>query len=427
MTAPTNSGKTGSGEGDEPSQGADPTEAKPAGTPVPPRGAAKKKPNRPSASRTTTTGRSAATSQSAATGRSGAASPSGTARSSGAAGRADTASSSGATGRADTASSSGAAGRAGAAGRPAAGRPAPRTSAAKTGSGGARASTNRRQADWQARRRRNMIYSGVAVGVIIVVVGVIIGIKATSNSGSGNKNSSVAGNTLGGHSSLPPQQAGVSALPPSGSKVLNVPISALADASKGTTVTLLTGGKGISKQPPLTANGKPEILYIGAEFCPYCAAERWPMVAALAKFGTFTNLGTTASSGTDVNPNTPTFSFYGSTYTSKYITFTPVETTTQDQSVALQSPTAAQVKLWKALDPGQTIPFINFGNKSFVTGATFTSSSMSNQTFDAVAAQVGNNSTAAGKGIDQAAGAMIKQICALTNNQPANVCSAIGS
>ena len=25
---------------------------------------------------------------------------------------------------------------------------------------------------------------------------------------------------------------------------------------------------------PLTMNGKPEILYIGAEFCPYCAAKR---------------------------------------------------------------------------------------------------------------------------------------------------------
>jgi hypothetical protein len=32
------------------------------------------------------------------------------------------------------------------------------------------------------------------------------------------------------------------------------------------------------------------MLYIGAEYCPYCAAERWPLVMALSKFGTFSNL-----------------------------------------------------------------------------------------------------------------------------------------
>src|SRR5579863_2688374 len=67
-------------------------------------------------------------------------------------------------------------------------------------------------------------------------------------------------------------------------------------------------------QAPLTFDGKPEMLYYGAEYCPYCAAERWAMVAALARFGTFSNLGTTASSSSDVFPNTRTFTFYKSSY-----------------------------------------------------------------------------------------------------------------
>src|SRR5438552_15983758 len=29
------------------------------------------------------------------------------------------------------------------------------------------------------------------------------------------------------------------------------------------------------EEPPLTADGKPLVLYVGAEYCPYCASERW--------------------------------------------------------------------------------------------------------------------------------------------------------
>ena len=38
----------------------------------------------------------------------------------------------------------------------------------------------------------------------------------------------------------------------------------------------------------MTINGKsPAMLYYGAEYCPYCAAERWAMAAALSRFGTW--------------------------------------------------------------------------------------------------------------------------------------------
>ena len=79
----------------------------------------------------------------------------------------------------------------------------------------------------------------------------------------------------------------------------------------------------LSGQPPLTINGKsPAILYYGAEYCPYCAAERWAMTAALSRFGTWSNLKITASSHTDVDAETNTFSFHGASFTSPYITFT---------------------------------------------------------------------------------------------------------
>jgi len=40
----------------------------------------------------------------------------------------------------------------------------------------------------------------------------------------------------------------------------------------------------------LTADGKPLVLYVGEESCPYCAAERWSLILALSKFGNFTGL-----------------------------------------------------------------------------------------------------------------------------------------
>src|ERR1039457_5246804 len=39
--------------------------------------------------------------------------------------------------------------------------------------------------------------------------------------------------------------------------------------------------------------GKPEVFYYGAEWCPLCAGERWSIVVALSRFGTFHNLGET--------------------------------------------------------------------------------------------------------------------------------------
>ena len=63
---------------------------------------------------------------------------------------------------------------------------------------------------------------------------------------------------------------------------------------------------------PLTLNGKtPAMLYYGAEYCPFCAAERWAMTAALSRFGTWSGLKITASSHTDSTPATNTFSYHG--------------------------------------------------------------------------------------------------------------------
>jgi len=111
-------------------------------------------------------------------------------------------------------------------------------------------------------------------------------------------------------------------------------------------------------------NGKPEVVYVGGEFCPYCAAERWALTAALGRFGTFTGLNLIHSSPTDVYPSTPTLSFHGSGYTSKYVAFTPVEWfgEADDASspfghVVLQNPTPQEAALFNKY-AGGSIPFV---------------------------------------------------------------------
>ncbi|HUY70487.1 MAG TPA: DUF929 family protein [Candidatus Baltobacteraceae bacterium] len=118
---------------------------------------------------------------------------------------------------------------------------------------------------------------------------------------------------------------------------------------------------------PLVINGKPGISYIGAEYCPYCAETRWGMILALMRFGNFTGLKYMSSTSTDVYPNTATFSFINSTYSSSYIAFSSVEIQDRNGS-SLQSPTNLENLLGSSFSTGG-IPFIDFFNKSVQDGA----------------------------------------------------------
>ncbi len=66
-------------------------------------------------------------------------------------------------------------------------------------------------------------------------------------------------------------------------KLQSVPVSTLAAAPTSGVITTPQSVNGSS----LVTDGKPEMLFIGAEYCPHSAAERWPLYIALSKFGTF--------------------------------------------------------------------------------------------------------------------------------------------
>jgi hypothetical protein len=260
-----------------------------------------------------------------------------------------------------------------------------------------------------------------SAGAVIVVVVVII---AVSLSGGGTKPKTSAG-LVSGEYDIPANLV---------AKVEGVPVKTLVSAAlKGKSYALPPQALPANNKV-LTLGGKPEVLYIGAEYCPFCAAERWAMVMALSKFGTFSGLHGTSSSSTDTNPSTPTFAFYRSTFTSKYLSFVPVETMTNVYGTTLQNPTSEQNALLAKWDVAPyttqsgSIPFVYLGGKYILVGAQYGPSSgspLSGMQFTNAVNYLTSGKNAMSKGAEAAAGYLVGDICALTHGQPAAVCSQV--
>ena len=214
------------------------------------------------------------------------------------------------------------------------------------------------------------------------------------------------------------------------------PASVVHDVSTVPAATFNTIGavKGIGGMSriggtPLEQGGKPVVLYIGAEYCPFCAAERWPLVAALSRFGTFTHLGATHSATNDVYPNTPTFSFKNATYASKYLALQTVELygnrPVNGKYPPLQRPTAQQNALIQKHDPKGTIPFIYLGNY-LQLDASYNPQILAGMSMQQVAHAMRDTNTDQSIAILGTANQITAALCAQTGGQPGNVCSTPG-
>jgi hypothetical protein len=188
--------------------------------------------------------------------------------------------------------------------------------------------------------------------------------------------------------------------------------------------TATGGSSGNPKVPILRdSSGKPIFLYVGAEYCPFCAAERWPMIIALSRFGTFSNLHIISSASDDSYPNTPTFTFYKSTYTSPYIDFQPVEV--QDRSRnPLETMTSAQSVAFNKYNSSQSFPFMDLGNQYIAVGASYQNTVLTDQDWQSIAQLLNNPNSPVTGSIVGTANYLTAAICQITGNKPANVCTA---
>ena len=178
--------------------------------------------------------------------------------------------------------------------------------------------------------------------------------------------------------------------------------------------------------PALQANGKPRIVYLGAEYCPCCGAERWAMVIALSRFGSFSKISLSHSASADVFPDTQTFSFHGSRYTSDLISFTGLESESNQPKDGAYAPLDSippdLLKLATDSAAG-AIPFVDFGGKYVLSGATYDPGVLQGKTADQIATELSDPSSEVAKGAVGSANVLTAAICAATDQKPAQVCA----
>lgn len=201
--------------------------------------------------------------------------------------------------------------------------------------------------------------------------------------------------------------------------------------------TTLTAPAVIAGQAPLAAHGKPEVLFVGAEFCPFCAAERWPLVVALARFGTFTELHDSSSAAQTVFAGTPTFTFDEVGYSSRYVTLTGVElfsdTTGPDGAftrLARLTPAQAAVVARYAPRAGGvsagTAPFVDVAGQLVAVTSGFSPALLAGQSQAQIADEIAKPTPQGEASGGTTAPPIGQAVIAVVNQLSAGICSATG-
>jgi hypothetical protein len=256
--------------------------------------------------------------------------------------------------------------------------------------------------------------------VVIILLGVIV-LVAYALTGSPATPQTV-------HRAITP--AGVTA------QVTHVPAKVFDTVGVTTTGVALTPPTTVTGQPPLQSGGKPEVLYVGAEFCPFCGAERWPLIVALSRFGHFSSLYDMQSSQSSVFPGIQTFTFVGTGYTSRYLTFTGVELYSDVAGpngtfTRIDRLTPAQAALVNRYDPTPgvptgAIPFVDIGNRMMASTSGFSPAVLVHLPQATIAGDLSQADQPVGQAVVASANYLTAGICSTTGQQPASVCTSPG-
>jgi hypothetical protein len=270
------------------------------------------------------------------------------------------------------------------------------------------------------RRRRSpaTLLTWLTVVVVLVVVVVLLAVKA----GTGN---------LGMSPPQPPQITPAS--PGLVSQVTAIPASVYDQIGVTSPAAVITPPVAVSHQAALTKGGKPVVFFYGAEYCGYCAGERWALVAALSRFGTFNGLGLMRSTGTQSPAGIETFTFRNATFRSKYVALETVERRTAYNPTgagftSLQVPSPAQSRLLVAFHVAG-YPFVDFANRYVTSGPSYSPTFLSGLTWDQIGSflsQPGQARQPVAEGIVSLANFYTAAVCASTGQRPAAVCDSRG-
>ncbi len=263
------------------------------------------------------------------------------------------------------------------------------------------------------RRRRTRVAAGASA---VVVLAVLVLVVAKFASGSGSSGDAPAKATGALDSAVMRH-------------LLSVDPTSIAAAGN----TEPSNGPHAIEAPAVTRDGKPYVLYVGAEYCPFCAAERWALTLALSQFGSFDGLRTGYSGAEDVFPDTATVSYYGSRFTSEHLAFRGVELRTSElvdgQYTPLENLTGEDATLFNTYNAppfvngqGGSIPWVNLGGTAVHSGASFTPELMQGKTQLEIAQAIADPQSTLGRQVRSATANYVRVLCGLTGGKPAAVC-----
>ena len=261
-----------------------------------------------------------------------------------------------------------------------------------------------RAARQRAELRRRLLLAIGAVAAVLAIVATLVVVKLTATQAHPIASESVA-------------PAAVVR------QVTTVPAGLLAQAGPGQVATPLQ--KVAGSGPPLTVDGKPAIVFVSEESCPFCAAERWPLAVALSHFGNWSQLGVTRSAVGDIYPNTATLSFRAARYRSTELTLLTTELT-DDTGHPLQAPTALDRQLIgrydvppyvNSADQSGSVPFLDIGNQYILAGAQYNPQVLAGLSATQIAAELRDPSSPVAQAIDGSAKVIIAAIDQVLHDQ----------
>ncbi len=171
--------------------------------------------------------------------------------------------------------------------------------------------------------------------------------------------------------------------------------------------------------------GKLFVFFMGAEYCPYCAAERWAIVRSLQKFGQWDGLKQTISAARD-EPflNLPTYDFTKATYTSPHIDFVAREVKDREFN-PLQKLLKTEEKLLRKFNPKKEIPFLLIAGRFTQIGSGFTPKIFIGHTFRQTETELKKVESEIRKTIDDEANIISALLC--VSGLPPELCKEAGT
>jgi len=171
--------------------------------------------------------------------------------------------------------------------------------------------------------------------------------------------------------------------------------------------------------------GKLTVFFMGAEYCPYSAAERWAIVRSLQKFGQWQGLKQTISAARD-QPflNLPTYDFTEATYNSPHIEFVARETKDREFK-PFQKLLKTEEKIVRKHDPKKEIPFLLLGGRFMQIGSGFPPKIFIGHTFRQTETELKKVESEIRKTIDEEANIITALLC--LSGLPPELCKEAGT